>query len=114
MPDNIPEITIAFLNYNTADDLIRAIHSVPEACGDINYHITVIDDRKPVYDAFTGANVKVHKSFFVYIVEDGIKEDSMIVVFTPSITNSSKALFILLMASSRVCAVTINFAIIES
>ncbi len=50
----------------------------------MNYHITVIDERKPVYDAFTGANVKVHKSFVDYIVEDGIKEDSMIVVCTPS------------------------------
>ena len=39
-----PEITIAFLNYNTADDLIRAIDSVPEACGNIDYHVTVIDN----------------------------------------------------------------------
>ena len=50
----------------------------------MNYHITVIDDRKSVYDAFTGANVKVHKSFVDFIVEDGIKENSMIVVCTPS------------------------------
>jgi len=42
--NNIPEITIAFLNYNTPDDLIRAIDSVPEACGDIDYHLTVIDN----------------------------------------------------------------------
>ncbi|RLD12228.1 MAG: hypothetical protein DRI44_01370 [Chlamydiae bacterium] len=41
---NNPEITIAFLNYNTAEDLIRAINSVPEACGNIDYHITVIDN----------------------------------------------------------------------
>ena len=41
---NNPEITIAFLNYNTADELIRAIDSVPEACGDIDYHLTVIDN----------------------------------------------------------------------
>jgi len=41
---NNPEITIAFLNYNTADELIRAIDSVPEACGNIDYHVTVIDN----------------------------------------------------------------------
>ena len=50
----------------------------------MNYHITVIDERKSVYDAFTGANVKVHKLFVDYIIEDGIKENSMIVVCTPS------------------------------
>ena len=50
----------------------------------MNYHITVIDEREAVYNAFTGANVKVHKSFVDFIVEDGIKEDSMIVVCTPS------------------------------
>ena len=42
--NNIPEITIAFLNYNTADDLIRALDSVPSAAGNVNYHITVIDN----------------------------------------------------------------------
>jgi len=41
---NIPEITIAFLNYNTADELIRAVDSVQEACGDIDYHVMVIDN----------------------------------------------------------------------
>ncbi len=50
----------------------------------MNYHITVIDERKSVYDAFSGANVKVHKSFVDYIIEDGIKEGSYIVVCTPS------------------------------
>ena len=50
----------------------------------MNYHITVIDERKAVYDAFSGANVKIHKSFVNYIEEDGIKEDSMIIVCTPS------------------------------
>ncbi len=50
----------------------------------MNYHITVIDERKVVYDAFTGANVKVHKTFVDFIVEDGIKENSMIIVCTPS------------------------------
>ena len=50
----------------------------------MNYHITVVDDRKAVYEAFSGANLKVHKSFTDFIVEDGIKSDSMIVVCTPS------------------------------
>ncbi len=42
--NNNPEITIAFLNYNTADDLIRALKSVPSAAGNVNYHVTVIDN----------------------------------------------------------------------
>ena len=41
---NNPEITIAFLNYNTPDDLIRAIESVNEAAVGVDYHITVIDN----------------------------------------------------------------------
>jgi len=41
---NNPEITIAFLNYNTPDDLIRAIDSVSAAAVGVDYHITVIDN----------------------------------------------------------------------
>ena len=41
---NNSEITIAFLNYNTPDDLIRAIDSVPAAAVGVDYHITVIDN----------------------------------------------------------------------
>ncbi len=41
---NNPEITIAFLNYNTPDDLIRAIDSVAAASVGVDYHITVIDN----------------------------------------------------------------------
>lgn len=50
----------------------------------MDYHVTVIDDRKEVFDAFTGADVKINKPFVQFIEEDGIKEDSMIVVCTPS------------------------------
>jgi len=41
---NIPEITIAFLNYNTPDDLIQALESVASAAEGIDYHVTVIDN----------------------------------------------------------------------
>ena len=43
--------------------------------------------------------------------DEGFSEDG---VLFPSMTNSSKARFILLIASSRVWAVVINLAIIES
>ena len=44
MPDAQSKITLAFLNYNTPDVLIRALESVPAACADIDYHLTVIDN----------------------------------------------------------------------
>jgi len=50
----------------------------------MNYHVTVIDDRTEVYDAFTGADVKINKPFVQFIEEDGIKNDALIVVCTPS------------------------------
>ncbi|MBN2605378.1 MAG: XdhC family protein, partial [Bacilli bacterium] len=50
----------------------------------MNYHVTVIDDRKEVYESFTGADVKVNKPFVQFIEEEGIKDDSFIVVCTPS------------------------------
>lgn len=50
----------------------------------LQYHITVIDDRKPVIDAFKGADEKVHKPFVSYIDDAGIKAGSIVVVCTPS------------------------------
>ena len=43
MNENI-EITLAFLNYNTADDLLKAINSVEEAIAGVSAQIVVIDN----------------------------------------------------------------------
>lgn len=39
-----PEIILAFLNYNTADECLRALAAVPAATHDINTHTVVIDN----------------------------------------------------------------------
>ncbi len=43
MNENI-EITLAFLNYNTADDLLKALDSVEEAIAGVSARIVVIDN----------------------------------------------------------------------
>jgi len=48
----------------------------------LDFNIIVIDDRLDVYEAFSGATEKVNKYFTDYI-DDGIKEDSYVVVTTP-------------------------------
>ena len=40
----IPEITIAFLNYNTADELLQALASVPAALNGVAARLIVIDN----------------------------------------------------------------------
>lgn len=39
-----PEITLAFLNYNTADELLQALASVPAAVADVDARVIVIDN----------------------------------------------------------------------
>jgi GT2 family glycosyltransferase len=39
-----PEITIAFLNYNTADELLQGLASVPAAAAGVNARVIVIDN----------------------------------------------------------------------
>ncbi|MGM0495292.1 MAG: XdhC family protein [Bacillota bacterium] len=50
----------------------------------MNYHVTVIDGRKPVIDKFTNADIKVHKPFVDFIEEEGIRKNSFVIVCTPS------------------------------
>jgi GT2 family glycosyltransferase len=39
-----PEITLAFLNYNTADELLQGLASVPAAAAGVNARVIVIDN----------------------------------------------------------------------
>ncbi len=50
----------------------------------LNFHVTVIDERKEIIDEFEGGDVVVHQHFAPYIEEKGIKENSFVVVCTPS------------------------------
>ncbi len=52
----------------------------------LNFHITVIDERKEIIDGFIGGDVVVHQHFADYIIEKGIKDNSFVVVCTPSHT----------------------------
>ncbi len=50
----------------------------------LNFHLTVIDERQDVIEGFQGGNVKVFSKFTDYIENNGIKDDSYVVVCTPS------------------------------
>ena len=50
----------------------------------LNYHVTMIDERKEVYDEFKNANQKFHMKFADFIEQKSIKEGSFVVVCTPS------------------------------
>lgn len=50
----------------------------------MNFHITAIDDRTPVIDAFTGADRKVESSFVDFIRNEGICDGGYVLVCTPS------------------------------
>jgi xanthine dehydrogenase accessory factor len=50
----------------------------------MNYHITVIDEREHVVKQFKGADDLVHMPFAQYIEDHGVKEDSFVIVCTPS------------------------------
>jgi len=52
----------------------------------LNFHMTVIDERKEIIDAFKGEDVKHHQLFAEFIEQKGIKENSFVVVCTPSHT----------------------------
>ncbi len=54
----------------------------------LGFHITVIDDRKVVIDALDdSADVKVVSGFADYIEKNGLRENSYVVVCTPSHQN---------------------------
>lgn len=50
----------------------------------MNYHLTVVDDRKEVIGVIEGADRKVHTSFVDFIETEEIHKDSYIIVCTPS------------------------------
>ena len=50
----------------------------------MDFHVTVIDERKPVIDVFEKADIKVHQPFVEYIKANGIKPGSFVIVCTPS------------------------------
>ncbi|TNF07114.1 MAG: hypothetical protein EP317_05415 [Bacillota bacterium] len=53
----------------------------------LQFHITLIDERKPIVDAFEHAHVKHHMHFADYIKTYSIKPGSLVVVVTPSHTS---------------------------
>jgi xanthine dehydrogenase accessory factor len=52
----------------------------------LNFHLTVIDERKEIVDAFKGGDVVHHQHFAEFIEEKKIKDNSFVVVCTPSHT----------------------------
>ncbi len=50
----------------------------------LNFHLTVIDDRKEVIDSFQGADTIINLPFVDYIEKFGIDAGTMVVVSTPS------------------------------
>lgn len=59
----------------------------------MNFHITVIDEREPVFAAFEGADRKVNTSFTEFIGIEGIEEGSFILVCTPSHKNDYNVIY---------------------
>jgi xanthine dehydrogenase accessory factor len=50
----------------------------------MNFHVTVIDERTEVISKFVGADLLVNQGFVDFIDQDVIKDDSFIIVCTPS------------------------------
>lgn len=50
----------------------------------LQFHITLIDERKPIVDTFEDAHEKYHMQFTSYIKKHSIKDNSLVVVVTPS------------------------------
>ncbi|MBE0700175.1 MAG: XdhC family protein [Acholeplasmataceae bacterium] len=50
----------------------------------LNFHLTLIDERKVIYDQFEDTNEKFHMQFADFIVQHGIRLNSLVVVCTPS------------------------------
>lgn len=50
----------------------------------MNYHISVIDDRKDVIEKFERADAKYNMPFVSFIEEIGVRKNSFVIVCTPS------------------------------
>lgn len=61
--------------------------ALAEVLKTLQFYVIMIDERKPIVDAFVDAHEKHHMRFNDYIKEHGIKEDSLVVVVTPSHTS---------------------------
>jgi len=59
----------------------------------MNFHVTVIDEREAVYEAFMGADRKVNMSFTDFIEKEGIEEGSYVLVCTPSHKNDYNVIY---------------------
>ena len=59
----------------------------------MNFHVTVIDERTPVYEAFKGADRKVNTSFTDFIANEGIEDGSFVLVCTPSHKNDYNVIY---------------------
>jgi len=59
----------------------------------MNFHVTVIDERTPVYEAFKGADRKANTSFTEFIDNEGIEDGSFVLVCTPSHKNDYNVIY---------------------
>jgi len=50
----------------------------------LNFHVTIIDERPEIIEAISEGDERVHAKFADYIATTGIKENSFVVVCTPS------------------------------
>jgi xanthine dehydrogenase accessory factor len=50
----------------------------------LNFHLTIIDNRQDILNRFQGGDIKVHQGFADFITQNKIKDDSLVVVCTPS------------------------------
>ncbi len=50
----------------------------------MNFHLTVIDERRAVVEAFAPADRLVHRGFADFITDEGIRKDAFVVVCTPN------------------------------
>jgi xanthine dehydrogenase accessory factor len=50
----------------------------------LNFHLTVIDERETIAKQFIGADLVVHQGFAQYIEQNSIKDNSFVVICTPS------------------------------
>ena len=53
----------------------------------LHFHVTMIDERKPIVEQFEDAHETIHMRFVDYIQTHGLKDQSLVVVVTPSHTS---------------------------
>lgn len=50
----------------------------------MDYHVTIVDHRPDVYDQISGADRKVNSDYASFIDEEGLMDDSFVIIMTPS------------------------------